>query len=240
MILISQTIAGDKPIHSDLNAILGARKMMVLSVSQLRGVADRVEDESHPFLELTEDAELEDAALGGVKGVRALRRRPATRFLSLEELQRARRAAEEVGRAGEELVCQYLINLKKHGQIRDFVWTADRNAVAPYDFLLVTLEGREVAIDVKSTSGEFERSIHISFAELIEMTGVRRYDIYRVFSVADECGEMRVTENVGPFAAEVLKGINLPDGVTTDSISAGIGAFDFGQIIHLEPPDNEE
>jgi hypothetical protein len=200
----------------------------------------RQNDDEHPFRELTPDAELEDAALGGVKGIRALRRRPATRALTREELQRARRVAEEIGRAGEELVCQLLISQKTNGAIGDFIWTSDQNAVAPYDFIITQLDGSEVAVDVKSTSGEFERSVHISGAELIEMTGGRRYDIYRVFGVSETSGTMRITENVGAFAATILKGINTPAGVTVDSVSVDITALPFGAVIQLEVPGIEE
>ncbi|MCH8267446.1 MAG: hypothetical protein IH846_08010, partial [Acidobacteria bacterium] len=109
--------------------------------------------------------------------------RRATRKVSQEELQRQRRMQEEVGRNGEELVCQHLFRLKAEGSIRDFTWTSDSNAIAPYDFLVVLHDGQEIVIDVKSISGEFERPIHISSAELKEMTGRPRYDLYRVLAL---------------------------------------------------------
>src|SRR5204862_455109 len=100
LVLISQKLPADAMIHAELSALLGGRSMVPVSVAQLQGIADRLKDDVHPFHELTLDAELEDAALGGSRGVTALRRRPATRILSRDELQRARRLAEEVGRAG--------------------------------------------------------------------------------------------------------------------------------------------
>jgi hypothetical protein len=241
MVLISQTLDVDRPIHDQLSAILAGRSMVPLSVTQLQAVADKLNDEQHPFHELTLDAELEDAALGGTKGISALRRRPPTRALSREELQRARRVAEEVGRAGEELVCQYLIELKKRGIISDFVWESDSNAVAPYDFLIIMPDKREVAIDAKSTSGEFERTLHISFAELVEMTGKRSYDLYRVSEVSDTSGNLRIAENVGDFAATVLKSLNqLPAGVRVDSVSVDISSLKFGKSIGLTAPGPED
>jgi hypothetical protein len=240
LILISQALPVDQVIHAELSTLLGGRSMIVLSVSQLQEISDCLNDDDHPFRELTLDAELEDAVLGGVKGTRALRRRPSNRILTREELQRARRVAEEVGRAGEELVCQHLIRQKTTGAIRDFVWTADHNAIAPYDFIITQLDGSEVAIDVKSTSGEFDRSVHISCAELIEMTAGRRYDIYRVFGVSETSATMRITEGIGAFAATILNGINTPAGVTVDSVSVDITALPFGAVIQLEVPVIEE
>lgn len=236
LILVARDMPTDRPLYDLLNTYLGGRRMIAVTANDLGTIGNQFNDEAHPFKELTIDAALEDAALGGVKGIRTLRRRPATRALSREELQRARRIAEEVGRSGEELVCQYLIGLKANGTIRDFVWTADQNAVAPYDFLIARLDGTEVAVDVKSTSGEFERSIHISTAELTEMTGARQYDIYRVFGVSENIGIMRITENIGAFAAEILQGIHVPQGVSVDSVSVDIAGLPFGAEIRLEIP----
>ena len=33
------------------------------------------------------------------------------------------------------------------------------NAIAPYDFLITQLDGNEIAVDVKSTGGEFESAL---------------------------------------------------------------------------------
>ena len=240
MILVAEALPVDQPLHAMLNALLGDRKMMAVDVNDLQRIGELFNDDAHPFRELTIDAALEDAALGGVKGIRTLRRRPAARVLSREELQRARRIAEEVGRAGEELVGQYLITLQARGAIRDFTWASDQNAVAPFDFVIILNDGTEIAIDVKSTSGEFERSIHISCAELIEMTGARRYDIYRVYGVSEESGTLRISENIGAFAQTILQGINMPRGVTVDSVSVDIAAMPFGGEIRLEAPALEE
>jgi hypothetical protein len=88
------------------------------------------EHDAHPFHELTLDAELEDAALGGVRGTMTLRRRQTARPLTRDELQRARRIAEAVGRTGEEFVLQHLMRLKLANSILEFAWISDTNAVA--------------------------------------------------------------------------------------------------------------
>lgn len=217
MVLASQAVPEDRIIHEGLTALLRGRSMAAVTLAELQAIADRLNDDLHPFHELTLDAELEDAALGGVRGATTLRRRQATRSLTRDELQRARRIAEEVGRTGEEFVLQHLMRLKEAGAIFDFIWASDKNAVAPYDFIIVLPDHREVAIDVKSTSGEFERPIHISGSELFEMTSDRRYDIYRVFEILDTSAELRISEGVERLAQQILESFKqLPPGVRVD------------------------
>ena len=241
MVLVSQAAVADRIVHDGLAALLGGRSMVAVTLAQLQPIADRLGDDTHPFHELTLDAELEDAALGGVRGATTLRRRQATRTLSREELQRARRVAEEVGRSGEEFVLQHLIHLKSTAAILDFTWTANTNAVSPYDFLVLMPNNQQIAIDVKSTSGEFERPIHISGAELIEMTAERRYDIYRVYELSDASAMLRISESVGTFAATVLASFDhLPAGVRVDGISVDLAALQFGPALGLMPPAIEE
>lgn len=240
LILVAHDVESDQPLHDLLSNYISGRRMVAVAANDLRAIGAQFNDDAHPFRELLMDAALEDVALGGFEGIRALRRRPAARALSREDLQRARRVAEEVGRCGEELVCQYLFDLKANGMIGDVVWTADQNAVAPYDFLITLLDGTEVAIDVKSTSGEFERSIHISFAELTEMTNMHRYDIYRVFGVSENTGTMRIAENIGAFATTILSGIGVPLGVSIDGVSVDVGVLQFGAAITLGFQVNQE
>lgn len=241
MVLASQSVAEDRLIHERLLALLGGRSMVAVTLAQLRTIADRLRDDEHPFHELTLDAELEDAALGGVRGTKILRRRQATRMLTRDELQRARKMAEEVGRTGEEFVFQHLMRLKGAGAILDFEWTSDTNAVAPYDFLVIFPTRQEVAIDVKSTSGEFDRPIHVSGAELIEMTSARRYDIYRVYEVSESSAVLRVAEGVGELAVLILASFErLPTGVQVDSVSVDVGTLPFGPVIGLTTPAPEE
>jgi|ERR1017187_5113791 hypothetical protein len=241
MVLVSQTIPADRVIHESLTTLLGDRSMVALTIAQVQTIADRIGDDEHPFHELTLDVDLEDAALGGVRGTTALNRRPLGRAVSRYALERARRVAEEVGRMGEEFVLQHLLRLKATGAILDFTWTSVANAVAPYDFLVVLPDRQEIAIDVKSTGGEFERPIHTSSAELIEMTGTLRYDIYRVFELSETSAVMRIAERVGDLASVVLDAFApLPAGVEVDGVSLDVSALSFGPPISLTPPTGEE
>lgn len=133
------------------------------------------------------------------------------------------------------------MRLKASGAIFDFTWAADTNAVAPYDFLIVMPDRQEIVIDVKATSGEFERPIHVSGAELIEMTAGRRYDIYRVYELSETSAILKISERVGELAVPILASFNqLPPSVRVDSVSVDIGALKFGPAIVLTPPVPEE
>lgn len=99
--------------------------------------------------------------------------------------------------------------------------------------------GAEIAIDVKSTSGEFDRPLHASCAELIEMTGSRRYDIYRVYELTETSA--RISESVGQVASSILEHFHrLPTGVQVDSVSVSVAALKFGTDIRLSPASPEE
>ncbi len=240
LILISQNVDVDRPVYRALLPILGRRSMATISVDQLQLISNALEDREHPFHELTLDAELEDAALGGVKGVVALRRRPG-RKVSRDELKHARELAEQVGRSGEESIFRHLDRQKRDGVITDFSWEAEANAVAAYDFLVILNTNVSVAVDVKATNGQFDRSLHVSVAELTEMTQQRRYDLYRVFELTDASAKLRIAENVGDFASEILQTIGrLRPGVQVDSISIAPGILAFGPAVTLSDPPGEE
>jgi hypothetical protein len=241
LFLLAQTLPADRLVHQELSAVLDGRSMAAVSISQIQAIAGKIDDDAHPFQELTLDLELEDAALGGSRGMLALRRRPSTRTLGRDELEHARRAAEEVGKTGEELVSEYLGSLRASGAIQGFVWVSDVNAIAPYDFLITLPSEQEVAVDVKSTNGEFQRPIHVSYAELVEMTANRRYDIYRVFAASEASASFRVAENTRGFAETALAELQrLPPGVRVDSVSVDTSCLNFGPVVRLRGPSLED
>jgi hypothetical protein len=240
MLLVARNLQVDRPVYDRLLSLMGDRKMIVLPLAQLQAIAEEVDDDEHPVHQLTLYGDLEDAAKGGARGRAALGRRPIARKVGRDELKRAREAGEQVGRTGEELVFAHLIGLKANRKIEDVTWVADVNAVAPYDFLVILTDGREVALDVKSTTGEFDRPIHISSNELAEMS-TRRYDLYRVFEITENAAKLRVAEDVGDFAPPIREQFSsLPEGVEVDSISVEPRKLQFGGTINLRMPDEEE
>jgi hypothetical protein len=242
MLLIARHNENDQLIHQRLSLVIGTRKMSVLSLAQLQAIAVEIRDAEHPIHEFTLDEELEDAAKGGAKGRAILGRKPLSRKVGRDELQRARQAGEQVGRAGEEFVLAYLTSLKANGSVEDITWVADINAVAPYDFLVTLIGGDEIALDVKSTAGEFDRPIHVSANELAEMTNAtRRYDLYRVFEITENTARLRVAQSVSSFAGTVLESLAaLPEGIQIDSISVELATLQFGNSIDLTMPEDAE
>lgn len=132
--------------------------------------------------------------------------------------------------------------LKKAGQIRGFEWVSSENAIAPYDFH-VEFDGTTSSfVEVKSTTGDFDRPIHISASELIAMRDNEpRHDIYRVFEIEESMARLRIAQGVRGVARDVLNVFpNLPEGIEVDSISLNPAILDFGPPIEIELPDEPE
>ncbi|HCI82394.1 MAG TPA: hypothetical protein DHW02_22195, partial [Ktedonobacter sp.] len=184
------------------------------------------------------DSDIEDIVLGGSgRKTRASSWTP-NRIVSRDDLQKAKGTVEAVGLQGEQFVNNYLSMLKSQGKIQDFAWVADENVINPYDFW-VSYDGKtKVLVDVKSTQGNFERTLHISLNELLRMRdGPEHYDIYRVFSMQEVTAQLRIAKNVGLWAEQILKVLEmLPEGVFSDGISLSptILLFNSPDVLNIE------
>ncbi len=127
------------------------------------------------------------------------------------------------------------------GAITEYEWTSQISAIAPFDFRLKKA-ATESLIDVKTTSGPFERELHISIPELRVMKqDPREYRIYRVFGVSIDGAKARISEPLRDFAHDVLRGLEeLPPGVYADSVSVDPTRLVFGAEIELEPPPGDD
>jgi hypothetical protein len=103
-------------------------------------------------------------------------------------------------------------------------WVSADNVVAPYDFK-TTVKGETTFVEVKSTTGEFSRPIHISLAELALMADdANTCHLYRVYQIAENNAKLRIAENVKPLAKQILATLAaLPAGVAADGISVNPG-----------------
>lgn len=234
LVLIAAAISEDKSIHQALNRLLsGSKSMIALSPSELEEVVNAANPIiEHPIYELTVDTDVlkpdvEDIVLGGSgtssdSGVRTRQNAWASgKRIPRTDLQKAKGTIEFVGLQGEQFVNEYLSTLKSKGQVRDFAWVSDNDAVSPYDFW-VSYDGiTKTFIDVKSTQGEFERKIHVSFNELLRMRqGPEKYDIYRVFDIKESTAQLRIIKDVAAWAAQVLQVLEtLPPGIFSDNVS---------------------
>ena len=190
------------------------------------------------------NADLEDAILGGSQGRAKLSK--SGRIITPENFRRNKERMDEIGYEGEECMNAYLQKLKDEGKIGSFEWVSKQNATSPYDFSL-SLEGdTKIFLDVKSTSGEFKRQIHISRSELELMSSdTERYDIYRIFYIDKNTrtAKLKIAEDVKSFAQgiiDVFKG--LPQGVCADGISVdpSNSGLNFQPEIEMQLPDEPE
>jgi len=243
LLLISANSASDAQLFARLSPVIsGARKTMAqVSRSQLAAAAVGV-PETHPIWVLAADpdydAALEDAALGGAEGAKKLAAKK-TKVVSAATLAAAKASAEKNGRDGEALAYVHLKTMKAAGHVSSIEWTSDVNAVSPFDFLTV-VDGKIVKIDAKSTTGEFGRALHMSAAELAEAASSDRYDLWRLYDLDEDGALLRVAENIGATAKEILAGISLPAGVTVDSVSIDPAILKWGDEIAIDRPEESE
>lgn len=240
LLLISASAAADSTVYASLNPLVpGGRKTMIqVSRAQLAAAAAS-SPSPHPIWTIASDPEfdaaLEDAALGGAKGSEELAKK-ATKPVSAATLALAKAAAEKNGREGEALAWIYLQRLKAEGKVTAIEWTSNTNAVAPYDFLAAA-DGKTIRIDAKSTTGEFERDIHMSIPELTVAASGERYDLWRVYQLNDDGARLKIAEEIASVAKNVLAGIALPSGVRVDSVSINPRILDWSEEINIERPD---
>jgi hypothetical protein len=238
IVLLAKEHEADRALVDKLNEIV--TKMVALDREDLANIIEAAQPSpDHPIHEFLIEGDLEDAALGGAVGTRRLLARRSGRLMSREALAAARESAEEIGSIGEEMIDAYLAEQKRNGVIRDYEWTSMANAIAPFDFLITAADGVPTHVDVKSTSGGFERPLHISFAEVAEMAHTEiAYRIFRVFGISAGGATLRVSEPLQEFAADLMSRFHcMPDGIVIDSISASPARLSFGPPVDLSIPD---
>jgi hypothetical protein len=246
MYLVAQGLPQDAALHAALKAKYGAsftphKGMLEIDPNEFAKMLGDLELASgHPILDFIDIDALEDAAQGGFEGLSKLRKRRQARGVSREELARARQSAEQIGRLGEEILNAWFEVQQKAGSGPEYRWDSDTNAVAPYDFTLISDGKPERRVDAKSTAGDFLNPIHVSMAELAEMAhGELPYDLYRLYTVNDVSARLRIAKDVGEFAAGLLgKFSELPDGVTVDGVSINPAALEFGEEIIIDLSEN--
>jgi len=156
--------------------------------------------------------------------------------MSRQDIREARNAAEETGQAGEELVNDHFAALRAAGQLSSVEWSSQLNAICPHDFEIVSSSGSRTLVEVKSTKGEFERPMHASLAELVEMSESKvDYRIYRVYGVSDGCGRLRVSAPMKKVADSILRAVSgLPTGVSIDGFSLDPTTLTFEPEVRLQ------
>ncbi len=119
-----------------------------------------------------------------------LTEKPKTSRKMLKRIQKIRTQCDEIGCNGEEWVYQQEVK-KLHSTIyenavnQNFADDED----AHFDILSFDLDGTPICIEVKTTTGELEKTFYFSADEFVEAkecfaSGVR-YEVHRVFYVND-------------------------------------------------------
>jgi hypothetical protein len=224
LIIVSRS--ADPALHERLDGVIPGERQTMIAVTRdvLRALAGEASvPADHPIHVLLEDpeveAELEDAAFGSVPAVARLRRRSGAQ-VTAAALAAARANAEAIGADGEALAWIHLSALKAAGELSDVVWMSRVDAAAPWDFEAVLPSGSIVRIEVKSTTGPFERTIHISAAEMVAAAdGSVRYDIWRIYDLGEDGGKLRIANDIAGFAQTVSSRMQLPPGVRPDGFS---------------------
>ncbi len=246
LVLVSQAEADDARVLADLQAFLGTGRMALLPPAVL-GQVSAASPTDHPIRELLDiemDVALEEAALGSTEAIRKLRTRPSARRMSAAALAKARASAEANGRDGEVLVNIHLQKERAEGRIRAFTWVSEENAISPWDFEITELDGTTVRVEVKSTGGGFDRPIHISQNEVLAAAeaGTPRTDLYRVFTLSNDGGWLRVSQGIAGLCQAILGaisglgiGIN-PDGYSID-VARIAGWCEPEKLTNVDPSD---
>lgn len=148
---------------------------------------------------------------------------------------------EELGQLGEEFVNAHFESLKAESRIGNFQWESQDNAVSPYDFWYEQ-DGRKAFLDVKATSGGFERNVHVSLPELLAMRDSKEpYFIYRVYEVGEGSAKLRISQEMRTIADTILKVLlGLPAGVSSDGVSVSPSMLGCGAEANLTMPDAVE
>ena len=241
LVLVGQTAQQDKVLYRGLDGVLANKSMTVVMSDKLGELCDQWNvPQSHPVWLLTRNEDLVEAAMGQAPAVTRLLNRTQTKNMSLDDLRKARRAAEDMGRLGEELVDYHLNTIFEAGRIVKYEWTSNLNAIAPYDFR-VERTGAWQKLEIKTTAGDFKREFYLSFGELCEMaSGEEEYVIGRVYQASPKGAKLRISQELQAYGRSILDVFtSLPEGVTSNGVTVRPDDLMFGEEISLIMPNGQ-
>lgn len=242
MFVIAASNPDDAALHAALAPPPGRSMIAVDHDALARAIAAAPPE--HPvhdlFLEPALADDLARAAEGDAEATRRLLSRPGQRRVTSEQLAQARRTAERLGLAGEQLIAGHLGLRSEAGDLVSWVWRSAENAISPCDFELTESDGA-IQVEVKTTSGDHDTPFHISMAELETAAQVGRYDLYRVSQLDDDGGTLQIAEDVASFARKVLMTVTeLPPGIRPDGFTVSPKLLIWGAPTRLKWLEAEE
>jgi hypothetical protein len=234
--VILVTASADGAAHNALDRLVptGRRSMISLTPAQIEAaLAGMTLPEGSPLAELEPppevEAAIEEVALGGSPEPALVGRRGGRR-LTPAELAQARDDAQRIGADGETLLHAYL----QQQMFDELEWVSQLDAAAPFDFRYRHQSGDTVKMDAKSTTGSFDRRIHVSTSEMLEASKPgARYVIARVYEIDDDGGKLRLCENFAEFARSITSAVALPSGVRIDGFSIDPSSLAWSNEIEL-------
>lgn len=233
LILVSER--EDQELHAAIAARCGftGRNTMAAVpealIDELRAVSGAYRGE-HPLDALGFRDSVEEVLFGGAAP--ALPIGPKTGrsvVMSHEALRNRLLAAEETGQKGEELFGEWLAATDH--QDDDFEWVSQTHARAAFDYEVFRAKWLStrphVFVDVKTTSGPYERPIHMSISELRFAASAENYRIARVYEIGSRQKRLRILRNVDMVARSVIAALgSLPAGAVADSIQLDPAMFE--------------
>ena len=242
LVFMASTAERDKPLFEELDNVLGTRRMMALDSDALRKLCERLPVSStHSVRLLVVDEDFVEAGAGLAPAVDRLLNRPRPARLSLGDLREGRRIAEEIGQLGEALVDFHLKGRLDMGEIEDYEWASDFNAISPYDFR-IRRSGTWEKLEIKTTTENFGREYHLPRSELKDMVcGSETYRIGRVYEATPDGAKMRISGDLRDLGQTILTAsLAFPDGVTLNDVTITPDEARFGTEIVLAVPDDDE
>lgn len=230
MLLLAARDPSDSALHRMLKPLLQTERMIRVDRSQLQAATREIRLEpDHPFRLLIPDSDIEEAALGNAEAAKRIWRSRSIRETSKSHLYNLRDTAEEIGSRGEELINAYLTRMKSSGEIDDFEWVSELNAVAPYDFEFRLSDMSMTKIEVKTTIGEHRRPFHLSMAELVEACeSDAPYAIWRISNLDEYQILLRKAPDIRDKARRVLNSLqDIPTGVRPDGFTISPDYLEF-------------
>lgn len=139
------------------------------------------------------------------------------------------------------LVNVHLEQRRVAGEIAEYEWTAEINAISPYDFRLRRDRTWE-KLEVKTTAADFGREYHLPLSELREAAyAPETYRIARVYDATSSSAKMRISEDFRAFAHSILGAFSdLPIGVTPNGVTIVPDRAMFGDEIVLFGSSDDE
>lgn len=223
VIALLSAAAGEGEIIRALMPHMDDTGMRLIGPTELADALDAVGvSREHPVWRLADDADAEAAVERAMEGDETAleevrrRRRRAGAGVSLEQWLRARAAAEATGRAGEELVAEWL------GEKCDYCdWVADAEPLSPFDMLAQggPLGPGLTYLEVKTTKASFGTRFHLSMGEAtFAAEADRPYRIVRVFDAEGDPPHARMSDPINDWARDLLEAGDgaFPEGVRAD------------------------